>query len=231
MSMESQESSLQLDLLAWYEVNKKAVFIGLGLIVVAVGVGIVWKHHTRAVAEEASSALLAVRIKAGETNTMSVDALLAVAQQHAGTPAAGQAQLLAGRELFNKGKYAEARAKFESVANDASDPLQAIGLYGLAACYDAENKLTDALKAYAGVVAAPSGAPFANQARLAKASLHEALKQPKEALALYDEIVASKSSALANDALQRKSTLLRAHPELDKPATLTNSVKVLPAAK
>jgi predicted negative regulator of RcsB-dependent stress response len=231
MSTEPQESSLQLDLLAWYEINKKAVFAGLGLIVVVIAVVIVWKHHTRSVVEEASSSLLAIRAKAGETNAMSVDALVAVAQNHPGTPAAGQAQVLAGRELFNAGKYADARAKFEAVANDSSSPLQGIGIYGTAACFDAENKLTEALAAYAGVVAAPTGAAFAHQARLAKARVHETLKQNKEAIALYDEIVAAKSSPLASEALMRKAALIRAHPELDKSAsaTLTNALKVLPA--
>ncbi len=229
MSMEPQESSLQLDLMAWYEVNKKAVFAGLGLIVVVIAVAIVWKHRARAALEEASSAVLAVRVKAGETNAMSVDALLAAAQNHPGTQAAAQALVLAGRELFNQGKYADARAKFESVANNNSSPLQGIGLYGAAACYDAENKMKEALAAYDGVIAAPTGAAFANQARLAKARVHESMNQPKEAIALYDVVLATKTSSLANEALIRKANLLRVHPELDKPAILTNTLKVLPA--
>lgn len=221
---------MQLDLLAWYEVNKKAVFAGLGLIVVAVGVVIVWKHQAQVRIEEASSALFAVRAKAGETNALSVDALVAVSQQHSGSPVAAQALVLAGRELFNQGKYAEARAKFEAVANDGSSPLQGIGLYGVAACFDAENKLNESLSAYSGVIAAPSGAAFAQQARIAKARVHEALKQYKEALALYDEVSKAKGSALSGDALLRRASLIRAHPELNTPASLTNTVKVVPAA-
>ena len=89
--------------------------------------------------------------------------------------------------------------------------------------------MTEALSAYDGVIAAPTGAAYANQARLAKARIHESMNHPKEAIALYDVVLGTKTSALANEALIRKANLLRVHPELDKPAILTNTLKVLPA--
>ncbi|MFM8358587.1 MAG: hypothetical protein ACKOET_08505, partial [Verrucomicrobiota bacterium] len=65
--------------------------------------------------------------------------------------------------------------------------------------------------------------------RLAKARLHESLKQPQEALALYNEVGKSSQGTTANDAFIRRANLLRQHPELDKPAVTTNTVTVQPA--
>ncbi len=230
MSSESQGSSLQLDLLAWYEVNKRSVFIGLGLIILVVAGLIIRKNHKQSQLEESSQALLALETTAGETNRIPVEKLVAVAQQHPGTPAAIQATLLAGRELFHQGKYADARARFDAVAAESGHDLQPIGLFGVAACLDAENKLTEALGAYQAIINLPAAASLANQARLAKARLHETLKQPQEAMALYDQIARSESPALANDAMIRKAALVRLHPELDKPAMSTNTIKILPPA-
>ena len=228
MSSESQGSSLQMDLLAWYEINKRAVFIGIALMIVAAAVLIVWKNRVQSRVTDASQALLALQTKAGDTNTIPVDQLIAVAQKHAGTPAAVQANLLAARELFQQGRYSEARARFDAVASESGSDLQPIGLYGLAASLDAENKLSEAVSAYQAVITFPSAGALANQARLAKARVHETLKQPKEALALYDAISRSESPTLANDAMMRKAALLRLHPELEKPAISTNSINILP---
>jgi len=47
-----------------------------------------------------------------------------------------------------------------------------------------------------------------------------------------DEIAKdSKDRQLASDAFIRRATLLRANPELNKAASLTNSVNVVPAVK
>ena len=234
MSTEHQgierESSLQIDLLAWYEVNKRNVFMGLGLIVVVIGVTMVWKHTRETAVREASSALLVVARPGGDEAARPDPAkLLQVAQQHSGAPAAVQAVLLAGRELFIAGKYSEARAQFEKATGERSI-LGAVATYGVAACVDAEKGGAEALTAYQAVATHPAAGPLAGQARLAKARIHEALNQNSEALAIYDELGRDKDRDVASDAFMRRATLLRAHPELDKSASLTNAVKVLPAA-
>ena len=224
------ESSLQIDLLAWYEVNKRNVFVGLGLIVVVIGATMVWKHVRETSVREASSALLVVARPGGDDSSRPDPAkLLQVAQQHAGAPAAVQAVLLAGRELFIAGKYAEARAQFEKATGERSI-LGAVATYGVAACVDAEKGGAEALAAYQAVAAHPAAGPLSGQARLAKARIHEALNQNSEALAIYDELGRDKDRDTAGDAFVRRASLLRAHPELDKSASLTNAVKVLPAA-
>ena len=88
---------------------------------------------------------------------------------------------------------------------------------------------TEAIAAYEKVIVHPAGSLVASRARLAKARLHESLKQPKEALALYDEITKGTDRELTTDAFVRRASLLRAHPELNQAASLTNSVNVRPA--
>ena len=228
----TQESSLQIDLLAWYEVNKRNVFVGFGLIVVAFGATLVFNHQREAKVINASRDLMLL-LTPGKGDDQAPDPakLIEVANKHSGAPAAAHASLLAGRELFTAGKYAEARAQFDKVASN-DGVLGAIAAYGIAACIDAEKGGNEALTAYQSVITHPKGDLLAGRARLAKARIHESLKQNKEALALYDEIAKdSKDRQLASDAFVRRATLLRANPELNKAASLTNSVNVVPAVK
>ena len=226
-----RESSLQIDLLAWYEVNKRNVFIGLGLIVVSIGVTMVFNHRRETTVSDASRDLLLL-LSPGKNSEQSPDAtkFAEVAARHAGAPASVHATLLAGREFFNAGKYAEAKAQFDKAA-DTEGVLGAIALYGIAACVDAEKGGAEAITAYQAAITHPQGALVAGKARLAKARLHESLKQPKEALALYEELANDKDRELANSAFIRRATLIRAHPELNKPAATTNSINIIPALK
>lgn len=228
MSPEKPNTSLDIDLLTWYEVNKKSLFLGLGVIVVAVAGVIIWRHNAEHRVVEASDALLKITTLKTD-DPLSVDALGSVAARYAGSPTGIQAQLLAAREHFSNGKYADARALFEKVADASAMDLVVIGKLGVAACLDAENKTQDALAAYQAVIALPEASAVAARARLAKARLHESLKQPKEALALYEEVGKGAQGTVANDAFIRRANLLRQHPELDKPAVATNTVNVQPA--
>ena len=229
-----KESSLQIDLLAWYEVNKSNVFAGIGLIVVVIGATMIYRHMQEARVRDASSALLAVvQPGRGEEAKLDVSKLSAVAQQPAGAPAAVHATLLAGRELFAAGKFAEARAQFEKATGERN-VLGAIALYGVATCVDAEKGGAEAIAAYQSVISHPAGALVSGQARLGKARIHESLNQHREALALYDELGKDKDRDVAGNALRARASLVKAHPELDKPAappaaSLTNALKVGPA--
>ena len=229
-----KESSMQIDLLAWYEVNKRNVFAGIGLMVVVIGATMVYRHMQESKVQDATTALLAVvQPGRGPESQPDVSKLLAVAQQHSGAPAAIHATLLAGRELFAAGKFAEARAQFDKATGERS-VLGAIGLYGVAACIDAEKGGAEALAAYQSVISHPAATIVAGTARLGKARVHESLGQHREALALYDELGKDKDRDVAGDALRLRAALIKAHPELDKPAvapsaSVTNALKVGPA--
>jgi len=223
------ESSLQIDLLAWYEVNKRNVFLGIGAIVVVIAVTLVINHQREAKVVNASRDLMLL-LSPGKNDAPAADPakFVEVAAKHSGAPAAIHASLIAGREFFTAGKYTDAKAQFDKAADDPG-VLGAIAMYGLAACVDAEKGGTEAIAAYEKVIVHPAGSLVASRARLAKARLHESLKQPKEALALYDEITKGTDRELTTDAFVRRASLLRAHPELNQAASLTNSVNVRPA--
>ncbi len=226
---------MQIDLLAWFEVNKRNVFAGIALMVVVIGGLIVQRHLNEAKVRDATTDLLAVvQPGRGEESKPDVARLIEVAQKHSGAPAAVHATLLAGRELFSSGKFAEARAQFDKVTGERS-VLGAIALFGVATCIDAEKGGAEALAAYQSVMTHPAASLVAGSARLGKARIHEALGQHREALALYDELSKDKDREVAFGAMRLRAALVKAHPELDKPMTppaaaLTNALKVGPAA-
>ena len=76
---------------------------------------------------------------------------------------------------------------------------------GAASSLMAEGKSQEAIAAYQRVISAFPGDVAATRARIAKARLHETLKQPQLAVALYEQITRSESPALANDAMMRKA--------------------------
>jgi len=206
------------DLVTWFEINKRAVIWGLGLIVVAIAGTIIWKSQRQARLEASSGALLAVTT--ANKQGVPVAELDKVAQNHSGSAAAAQAALLAGKELFQQGKYAEARARFESVKSGAgSDDVAAAAQYGLAACLDAEGKLPEALAAYQTVADYPGGKHLAGLARLTAARILESQGKLKEALASYDTVLRTPTSTAAQEASQLRASLLRQHPELTPAAT------------
>ena len=222
--MAKQVETLPIDLLTWYEVNKKAVFIGLGVIVAAAAGVILWKGQVRSKLETSSGALLA--ILAATKEKAPIAELQKIIADHPGTPAAAQAALLAGKSLFEDGKFAEARAQFDAAANsNGTDDLAASAQYGLAACFDAENKTTEALNAYQQVIDFPGARHLAGLARITKGRVHESLGQFKEALALYDAVIKLPTSASATEASQLRTELVRRHPELE-----TRSAEPPPAA-
>jgi TolA-binding protein len=226
-------SEPDFDLITWLEVNKKTLLAVLAALVLAtvVTMFVRWQH-TNAEAE-ANRALLAATIK--ETPGAAADSatLLKIADEHAGTRAAERARLLAATQLFAEGKPAEARAQFEKFNADYPDSsLAGTAALGIASSFDAENKSAEAVAAYQRVIGSFGTEPVAAQARLAKALLHEAANQPEQALALYDELAKSPTAgAEAQAAMVARARLLQKHPELDKPAVMTNNVKVAaPAA-
>ena len=224
-----QVESLPIDLLTWYEVNKKAVFIGLGAVVVAAAAVILWKGQQRSKLEVSSGALLAT-VAANKDGAPLAD-LQRVIQAHPGTPAATQAALLAGKSLFEEGKFAEARAQFESASNaNTTDDLAAAAQYGIAACLDAENKTAEALIAYQRVIDFPGAKHLAGLARITKGRVHESVGQFKEAFACYEAVIKTPASSSAAEASQLRTELVRQHPELEvKPVLPPAAPTLVPA--
>lgn len=222
-----QKDGPGFDLVTWFEVNKRAVVWGLGAVVITIAGTIIWKGQQQAHVEASSGALLAVTT--ANKQAPPVAELDKVAQAHAGTAAAAQAALLAGKELFQQGKFAEARSRFEAVrADSASDDVLAAAKFGLAACFDAEGKLAEALSAYQQVADSPGGKHLSGLVRLTMARIQESQGKAREALALYDAILRTPGSGSAQEASQLRTSLLRQHPDLTPAVTNAPAAAVPP---
>lgn len=218
------------DLVTWFEVNKRPVVWGLGLVVAAIAGTMIWRSQQQARLEASSGALLAVTT--AHKQGIPVAELDKVIQAHPGTAAAAQASLLAGKELFQQGKYADARARFEAAGGaGASDEVSAAAQYGLAACLDAEGKLNEALERYQRVADFPGGKHLAGLARVTAARILESQGKHKEALAAYDAVLRSPMSASAQEASQLRTALLRQHPDLVPAPTNAPAKATPPPAK
>lgn len=228
MSERSSQSTLDLDLLTWFELNKKLVVTGLSLVVVAIGVGIVWKYQSRQSAIRASNSLILAKLQVGEDESLSLDTLNELASKFGSHPSSDQARLLAARTLFTDGKFAEARARFEQVADSKVSDFAAIGMLGVAASFEAEKNTDAALQAYQRVLDFPGAGGLSFQAGIAKARLHESLGKPEDALLIYDKLSGDDFTVASSEIRMRRADLLRRFPELDRSNVMTNTVEVRP---
>ena len=219
MHPETTESTWHYELLAWFEINKKRVIGGLGVII-AVSLAIyvyTWNHERTELA--GSKALLQLRPVANTAEGLPASSgadFLKVAREYGSTSVGDRALLLAAGALFTEGKYPEAQAQFEKIVSDSSvGALAPIAAFGAAASLDAQDKLDAALAAYQGVISHYGNDSVATRAKLAAAGIHESKSQLDQALKLYDEVIqASAYSGPGSEAAVRRERLLQKHPEL-----------------
>lgn len=222
MMSEGTESNRTLEFLAWLEVNKKALVIGLVTAVVIGSALATVRWMGREKQRRASSALLELQFRnatnpsAPEPSASDYQNLVA---QHAGTLAAARAQLLAAEVLFRDASFEEARQAFqvaEELLKDES--LKAVAAYGVAASLDALGRVEEAQGAYERVVLEHATAAVAGQARLALAGLQEQRGELAQALRSYSELTNVIGSPWGDQARDRHRDLLVRHPELAPPA-------------
>jgi tetratricopeptide (TPR) repeat protein len=221
--MNSDSTDSGIEFLAWLEVNKKRLAVAAVLALV-VGFGVYLFNYMGEQKETAASAaLIALHTPAGATNEPPIpaSAFLKIAADHPGTAAAERALILAGGAYFTDGKYSDARNQFDRLLKEQpSSKWAADAAFGIAASLESEGKRDEALTAYQRVVTGYPNSPVVNESRLAMARIYEAKNQPAEALKQYDDIThAGMMSMRAQDAMMRRSQLLKQHPELEKPAT------------
>lgn len=228
---EQQPSAdLTLSVLTWLEENKRTLGIGFAVVSAVVVTLIVQKNLQASAEAEANQALLAALGSSAKAGGPTAAELSKVAAQHAGTAAAERSEFLAATQLFEEGKYAEAQKAFEAFNQSHADSLLGgAATYGVASALDAQNKLADAVAAYARFISGFATDALVPQARLSKALIHESLKQYPEAVALYDDLSKDTTSMAAQEASTRRAALIQAHPELT-PA-VTNAPAAKPAVK
>jgi len=218
MSPETQQTSADIQLLAWYESNKQRVFLGLGALIVLVGIYFLMVELNREKEAAAAMALSTARSDSGPLPPGS-DKLLQIAQEHSGTFAGEQAAFLGATALFTEGKHAEAQARFESFLKDYSaSPLASGAAYGIATALEAQGKFDEAASAYLRVTTQHAGTAVAAQSTLGQGRLLELQGKFAEALKVYQDMERSGAvNVFVAEARQKRESLERRHPEL-KPA-------------
>lgn len=211
------------NLLGWLETNKQRVAIGAGVIaVIAAVVGFfVWRGAQRAV--EAEEALSSVRMPFVPSETPApgtAEALARIADEFPKTQAAPKARLRAGTVYFDQGNYAKAQEQFEKFLRDHGDSLwTSQAVFGIAVCFDAQNKVNEAIAKYSDFIGKYSSDPAADQARLSLARLYEQTKQPAQALDVLKKMTDGQMavSPAAQEAQEKIRELFAKHPELAPP--------------
>lgn len=219
MQPEETQSNWQIEALTWFETHKVHLAYA-GAAALAVWLASFTYQHVRAGKQaEANAALAALHKPAdrnGKQSPPTAGEYLKVAEQHAGTPAAGRALLFAADRFFSEGKFAEAKSRFEQfLAANPSSPMAAVALMGVAACQETAGEADKAMGSYNQLLSQHGGSSEAHPARLALGLLHEQKKQPDQALRLYDEVSRAKPVTVwRTEAEMRRDLLLRQHPQL-----------------
>lgn len=217
MSSESIESTRGLEFLAWLEVNKTRLIVGV--VVFAIVISAFFIHRWRVSEREQAASAALIRVQsavssAPDASRPAAEDYLRIASDHRNTKAGARAKLFAAEAYYHEGRYAESQEEFESFLDaHPLSPLASTAAYGVAACLDAMGKRDEAFRAYQNVVSRYPNAPVASQAKLAMADLSLAESTAADALRLYDEL---QMTAWAEEAAWRREQLLVEHPELKK---------------
>lgn len=222
--MENDPTVTLYNFYGWLHTNRKRVVAGAVVVaVIAAIVGVMmWNSNQKEAG--ANRALFGVPSVLNQTppgDPVSARALLAISQENSGTSAGAAAQLLAARELFVGGKYAEAQQEFAKfVASHSGHPLLPQANVGIAASLEAQGKIPDAEQQYKKISALYSTDPnIILPVKLTLARLSEAENKLDQAVQLYKEL----ASLIKNDpndpwvaeAYERLRLLVAKHPELN----------------
>lgn len=216
--MDQQEAGLTLfeRAWAWFEVNRKRVAWGAGVVVAA---GLIisyyfWADRQREV--KASLALSEAMITglSGSGPVELVAAYRRVAALHPRTAAGARAVLLAAERLFEEGQYAEALAEFQRCLREYPDmPFRGQAMLGVAASLEAQGQTEAAIQAYQDLVRRLPHDVATPQAKFALARLYEAQGRAEEARELYEDLARTQvQSSLGNEAVFKLQELRAKRP-------------------
>lgn len=223
----------------WLEANKNRL-IG-GAVAAVVVAGIVYllaeQHARREVAAGEALTSLMVNPMLATNNAQLASSLEQMAVTYAGTAAAQRAQLEAGTTLFEAGSFADAQAQFQKLLDGhPTGPFAATAELGVAASFEAENKLDQAAATYQRVTAMFSGTPYAIQAEFGLGRIAEQQNKFSDASSHYENVMRSAvSGSLAQEAAIRDAELKlkmpAAAPKSAATPLLQPAMQPQPAAK
>jgi len=238
--MEKDPTVALYDFYGWLHTNRKRVLAGTVVVaVIAAVVGFVmWSNNQKEAS--ASQALLSSPSLLGTAvpgDPSAARGLLTISQDYSGTSAGGAAQMLAARELYLGGKYAEAQEEFTKfIAAHSSSPLVPQANVGIAACMEAQGKVSDAVQQYKKITSLYSTSPnIIIPIKLTLGRLSEADNKPDQAVGFYKDLVMLQdpNDPWVAEASERLRLLVAKHPELNPfqpaPSAATSSPVLTPS--
>jgi predicted negative regulator of RcsB-dependent stress response len=220
--MENDPTVALYDFYGWLHTNRKRVLAGAVVVAVvaAIVAFVMWNNSEKEAS--ANQALLAVPSLIGAAppgDPASGKTLLDIGQEYPGTSAGVAAQLLAARELFLGGKYAEAQREFTKfIADHPNHPLVPQANVGIAACMEAQTNITGAVQQYKKINVLYAGnANLVLPVKLTLGRLSEADNKPDQAVQYYKELASLQdpNDPWVVEAYERLRLLIAKHPELN----------------
>ena len=220
--MEADTTVTLYNIYGWLHAHRKQVLAGaIAVAVIAAVAGtIMWNKSQKEA--EANQELLTVPsliTVAAPGSAPAAKALLDISQKYSGTSAGVAAQVLAAKELFLDGKYAQAQEEFSKfVADHADNPLVPQANVGIAACMEAQGKTGDAVQQYKKINTIYAGIPsIVVPVKLTLGRLSEADNKPLQAVTYYKELlnIPDPNDPWVREAYERFQLLVSKHPELN----------------
>jgi len=223
--MEADTTVTLYNVYGWLHTHRKQVLAGaIAVAVIAAVVGTVMWNKSQKEAE-ANRELLTVPsliTAAAPGGAPAAKALLDISQKYPGTSAGVAAQLLAAKELFLEGKYAQAQEELTKfVADHADHPLVPQANVGIGACMEAQGKIGDAVQQYKKINTIYATIPsIVVPVKLTLGRLSEADNKPLQAVTYYKELmnIPDRNDLFVREAYERFQVLVSKHPELNPTA-------------
>lgn len=170
---------------------------GLVVVIVAAGAWVGYDWHRSGIERAGESALIQayqeIRKVSGspeQREEVAVAQLRQIAEQHAGTKAAGESLMRLGNILYESGKHDAARDAFDRYLQAfPGGPHRVKAAIGKAYAEESKGDLAAAEQTLQAIVAAAKGDPLLGEAETGLARIYEALKKTDEAAKLFGQIV------------------------------------------
>lgn len=231
MESENKQSGDLYALLGWLEKNKNQVITG-AVVVILVGIAYFYFDYRKSEKAIEAGRALSAALLTGNTTGPSVDALLKVANDNAGTDAAARALLSAAGKQFVEGKIDDAKASFQRFASEYPESsLMSQAKYGIAVCLEAQGKTADAAVVFKEVMDRYAGENTTMPAKFSLARICEAEGKFEQARDYYMDIAREGRNTFGMEAGSRLNALFQKHPNLrPTSASAMNRTAVTPAA-
>jgi len=191
-ALDTPEGLMDWAELAWERVRPYSLWLVLGLVVIAIGLGAwVVSAKMRASREEKAGAALAQVTPKIDLNIPAVTAatdLEKFIKQYPGTPAAREAQLMRANILYKLQQYSQAAQAYKSLS-DSSDPAwNNLIIESLSYCYEGMGQYKKAAEVLQPIVDQTHG-PMKTQTIQRLAMLYDQAKDPKQAAVYWRQLL------------------------------------------